>query len=130
MLVSHGLVGLMLFYEVVVAKIFMLLFLFGGFAATVVGLAVALPAEWVQAQHTLIWAAIAAGVTAVGLFGLLLSAALALIFKLAAITLAGNVMARSTGPTAPRGPAPSEADRTQIDVSPAAPGPARRKNEG
>lgn len=87
MLVSHGLVGLMLFYEVVVAKIFMLLFLFGGFAASVVGIAVVVPANQEAVQRTLIWSAIAAGIIVLGLFGLLLSAALALIFKLAAFTL-------------------------------------------
>src|SRR5262249_6898948 len=42
MLVSHGLVGLMLFYEVVVSKIFMLLFLFGGLGALMIGAALIL----------------------------------------------------------------------------------------
>jgi glycosyltransferase involved in cell wall biosynthesis len=90
MLVSHGLVGLMLFFEVVVAKIFMLLFAFGGFAVVIVALAVVVPASWLAAQRTLIWCAIAAGIIAVGLFGLLLSAALALIFKLTTFTLVQN----------------------------------------
>ena len=91
MLVSHGLVGLMLFYEVVVAKIFMLLFLFGGFGASIVGLAALLPADCAAAQRALIWSAIVAGLTVVGLFSLLLSAALVLIFKLAAFTLVRSV---------------------------------------
>jgi glycosyltransferase involved in cell wall biosynthesis len=118
MLVSHGLVGLMLFYEVVVAKIFTLLFAFGAFAAAVVGLAIFLPADWVAAQRTLIWSAIAAGVTTVGLFGLLLSAALALIFKLAAFTLAAaSAVNRASGALPGRPPAGGEADRTQVDVT-------------
>lgn len=99
MLVSHGLVGLMLFFEVVVAKIFMLLFLFGGFGIGVVVLAVLFPADWLAAQRTLIWCAIAAGIVAVGLFGLLLSASLAFIFKLTAFTLAQNNAALPAGST-------------------------------
>jgi hypothetical protein len=94
MLVTHGLVGLMLFYEVVVAKIFMLLFLFGGFGASIVGLAALLPADRGATQRALIWSAIVAGLTVVGLFSLLLSAALVLIFKLAAFTLVRTVVER------------------------------------
>src|SRR5438105_6674528 len=90
MLVSHGLVGLMVFFEVVVAKIFMLLFLFGGAAILLVLLGMALPTAWMAAQRTLIWSAIAAGIVTSGLFALLLSAALALIFKLTTFTLASS----------------------------------------
>jgi polyisoprenyl-phosphate glycosyltransferase len=115
MLVSHGLVGLMVFYEVVVAKIFMLLFLFGAFAVSIVGLAIALPPEWLSVQRTLVWAAIGAAIGAIGMFGLLLSAALALMLKLAAFTLAQSAVAqpaRSTPPAAgargPRDGAPAE----------------------
>jgi len=108
MLVSHGLVGLMLFYEVVVAKIFMLLFLFGGLFAFVVCLAVGLPADWVAAQRILIWVAIATGIVVVGLFGLLLSAALALMFKLATFALAETAAGRPAG-SIPRRPNVAEA---------------------
>jgi len=101
MLVSHGLVGLMVFFEVVVAQIFMLLFLFGGFAVTVAALAIALPADWVSVQRTLIWSAIMTAVGAVGLFSLLLSAALALVFKLAAFTLVPRAVSQSTTATHP-----------------------------
>lgn len=96
MLVSHGLVGLMVFFEVVIAKIFMLLFGFGAFSAVVVGLAIALPPAWLSVQRTLLWAAIAGGIGAVGMFGLLLSAALALLLKLTAFTLAQRAFAVPT----------------------------------
>jgi len=108
MLVSHGLVGLMLFYEVVVAKIFMLLFLFGGFSAFVVALAVGLPMDWIAAQRILICVAIAAGIVVVGLFGLLLSAALALMFKLTTFALATTAAGQPAGAT-PRRPIVAEA---------------------
>jgi len=88
MLVSHGLVGLMLFFEVVVAKIFVLLFLFGLFTASIIVLAVAIPVEEVVAHNILLSTAVAAAAGAVGLFGLLLSAALALMFKLTSFMLA------------------------------------------
>jgi glycosyltransferase involved in cell wall biosynthesis len=101
MLVSHGLVGLMVFFEVLVAKIFMLLFGFGVFSVAVVGLAIALPAGWLSIQRTLVWTAIAAGIGAVGMFGLLLSAALALVLKLAAFTLAQSAVAEPARPTRP-----------------------------
>jgi polyisoprenyl-phosphate glycosyltransferase len=87
MLVSHGMVGLMVFYEIVIAKLFLLLFVFGAFAMSIVGLAVLLPGTSVGAQRTLIWIAIAASIGAVGFLSLLLSAALALVFKLAVFTL-------------------------------------------
>lgn len=83
---SHGLVGLMVFYENVIAKLLVLLFAFGVCAIGVIGLALVVR-ENVPAQRTLLWAAVAAGGMVVGLFGLLLSAALALLFKLAVFTL-------------------------------------------
>jgi polyisoprenyl-phosphate glycosyltransferase len=103
MLVSHGMVGLMVFYEVVIAKLFLLLFAFGIFALSIVGLAVMLPATSVGAQRTLIWIAIASSINAVGFLSLLLSAALALVFKLAVFTLSqahGERLAAQTPRTA------------------------------
>jgi len=87
MLVSHGLVGLMVFYEIVIAKLFMLLFGFGAFAMSITGLAVALPSWNVAAQRTLIWIAIAASIGAIGFSALLLAAALIVVFKLGIFTL-------------------------------------------
>jgi hypothetical protein len=87
MLVSHGLVGLMVFYETVIAKLFLLLFAFGAFASAIVGLALFIPLSNVAAQRTLIWIAIASSVGAAGFMGLLLSAAVVLLFKLTAYTL-------------------------------------------
>ena len=87
MLVSHGMVGLMVFYEVVIAKLFLLLFDFAAFATSLVGVAALLPESSVVAQRTLNGIAIAASVGAAGFLSLLLSAALALVLKLAAFTL-------------------------------------------
>jgi len=99
MLVSHGLVGLMLFFEVVVAKIFVLLFAFGLFTASIIVLAVAIPAEEVVAHNLLLSTAIAAAAGAIGLIGLLLSAALALMFKLMSFMLAEFAVDRQEGLT-------------------------------
>jgi hypothetical protein len=87
MLMSHGMVGLMVFFEIVVAKLFVLLSAFSVFAIAIVGLAIILPATNVAAQRTLIWSAIAATVGAVGFMSLLVSSAVALVFKLAVFTL-------------------------------------------
>jgi cellulose synthase/poly-beta-1,6-N-acetylglucosamine synthase-like glycosyltransferase len=99
MLVSHGLVGLMVFYEIVIAKLFMLLFGFGAFAMLIVGLAVALPSSNAAAQRTLIWVAIAASIGAIGFCALLLAAALVVVFKLGIFMLSQSYAERPIGPT-------------------------------
>ena len=88
MLVSHGLVGLMLFYEVVVAKIFMLLSsLQAHFRHSSSSWRWGCRRIGSPPRRILICAAIAAGIVVVGLFGLLgSSAALALMFKLTTFT--------------------------------------------
>lgn len=86
-LVSHGMVGLMVFYEVVVAKLFMLLFvmLAVGGGGTLGGLA--LPARYVEAHRVLSWVVVGAGLGMVGLLALLIASAVALIFKLGVFSL-------------------------------------------
>ena len=86
MLVSHGLVGLMVFYEVVVAKLFVMLFGIAGMTGflTIAG--------WVSAlgygaQMRLLWLALGVGGIGLVVFGLLLSAALAFAFKLGVYSL-------------------------------------------
>ena len=86
-LVSHGLVGLMVFYEVVVVKLFLLLFVCGAVAAGILGLALVVPSGDATAQRVLVLSALAAGIAAIGFFALLFSAALAMMFKLTAFTL-------------------------------------------
>lgn len=82
MLVSHGLVGLMLFYEVVVAKLFMFLGLFSVSAVALVALGLALPeGEGALSQRVLAWCAIGLACGAVAALSLLVSAALAFTFK-------------------------------------------------
>ena len=98
MLVSHGLVGIMLFYEVVVAKIFMLLFLFGTSAACVVALALAVPPDKVVVYRALGAVATGAGAGVLALLALLLSAALALLFKLAIFVLVENTVEQPRAP--------------------------------
>jgi hypothetical protein len=130
MLVSHGLVGLMVFFEVVVAKIFMLLFLFGLFAAAVTTLALALPSDAGVVHRVLFTAALGTGVGTIGLFGLLLSAALALIFKLAtfmlieAVALPGPRLSSRSGPPATVSERPG-APTLQREAATSAPGAAR-----
>lgn len=87
MLVSHGLVGLMVFYEVVVAKLFMLLALFCGSAAALVALGLAAPPDRPPSQRALAWAAIGLCCGAIAALSLLVSAALALAFKVTAYRL-------------------------------------------
>jgi len=99
MLVSHGLVGLMVFFEVVVAKIFMLLFLLGGIAVGLVGCGVIMPASWLNAHRIVFWGIAFSFVIAVWLLGLLLSAAFALIFRLITFTLARAAAERLTEST-------------------------------
>jgi hypothetical protein len=111
MLVSHGLVGLMLFYEVVVAKLFMTLALLAGGLAGVVVLGLLLP-ERLVAQRTLAWCALALAVAGAGALGLLVAAALALAFKLAVYRTAVDASApggAATPPPAGGGAAPGAA---------------------
>ncbi len=83
---SHGLVGLMVFYENVIAKLLVLLGFFGAGATGVLCVALAVR-HHEGAQRALLWAAVGAGGVVVCLFGLLVSAALALLFKLAVFAL-------------------------------------------
>jgi hypothetical protein len=94
MLMSHGLVGLMVFYETVIAKLFFFLFALGAFAVGTASLVIAIPASNAPAQRALIWTAVAAILGAAGFMALLLSAALALVFKLAAFTLSDSYAER------------------------------------
>jgi glycosyltransferase involved in cell wall biosynthesis len=87
MLMSHGMVGLMVFYEVVIAKMFALLFVLGALSLIFFGGAIAVGNLLAAAQRGLLVAAIASGICAVGVFSLFLSAALALAFKLLVFTL-------------------------------------------
>ncbi len=87
MLMSHGMVGLMVFYEVVIAKLFALLFVLGALTFTLFGMAMAVSSSSFAAQRWLLGGAIAAGICAIGQFSLLLSSALALVFKLLVFTL-------------------------------------------
>ena len=87
MIASHGLVGLMIFYETVIAKLLFLLVLLGASSLGAIGCALVVPAQFARVQRGLIWAAGAIGGLGLGFFSLLLSAALALIFKMAVFTL-------------------------------------------
>jgi len=111
MLVSHGLVGLMLFYEVVVAKLFMTLALLAGGLAGLVVLGLFLP-DGLVSQRTLVWCALALGAAGAGALGLLVAAALALAFKLAVYRTALDATApggAATPPPAAGGAAPGGA---------------------
>lgn len=88
MLVSHGLVGLMLFYELVVARLFLLVFLFLVAAALVLGLSVAV--EHPSVQRLLPWCTAALCCGALAALGLLVAAALALFLKLSSFWLAAR----------------------------------------
>ena len=81
MIASHGLVGLMVFYEVVIAKLLVLLLSFGGVALAILAAAWTLPFN-AHVQRPLVWAALAAAGTGSALAALLLSAALAFLFKM------------------------------------------------
>lgn len=88
MLVSHGLVGLMVFYEVVIAKLFTMLFVAGALATLSAAATFALPASMAVAKNVLVGGAVVfSGLTA-GVLGLLLSAAIVLVLKLLVFTLA------------------------------------------
>jgi glycosyltransferase involved in cell wall biosynthesis len=82
MLVSHGLVGLMVFYEVVLAKLFVLSFAVMGAAAAMVAAGILLPPYLPSAERVLLWLAIALMIAASAGFGLLVASGLALAFKL------------------------------------------------
>jgi hypothetical protein len=105
MLVSHGMVGLMVFYEVVVAKLFMLAFALG---VVDTGLAAAwlfVPPEYPHVRTGVLASAAGPAIAAVALIALLLSAAFALGFKLAAFNLAaGSWTAGGERPGAPTPP--------------------------
>jgi glycosyltransferase involved in cell wall biosynthesis len=101
MVASHGLVGLMVFYETVIAKLLLLLMTFGMFSLGVVGVALALP-ENLGVQRTLLWSSVAIAGTGAGFFSLLMSSALALIFKMAVFTLSWVGVEGRAGPTLPR----------------------------
>lgn len=111
---SHGLVGLMVFYETVIAKLLLLLLLFGLFALCVVGGALAVTSFSLAAQRTLLWIAGAMAGMGVGFFSLLLSAALALIFKMAVFTLSRVAVEEQPSPTLPA----ASASLGQISVLP------------
>jgi len=87
MVASHGLVGLMVFYETVIAKLLVLLTGLGVFSLAVVAAALAVPVTSVAAQRVLLWVAGATATMGASFFSLLLAAALALIFKLSVFTL-------------------------------------------
>jgi glycosyltransferase involved in cell wall biosynthesis len=112
-LVSHGMVGLMVFYEHVIGKLFMLLTALWGAAVLAMGLALALPLEDARLQRGLLFATVGAGIGVIGLFAFLTSAALALVFKMAVFTLGQQQLP----PVASR-PAARPADRVP-EVSPA-----------
>ncbi len=107
MLVSHGMVGLMVFYEVVVAKLFMLLFAFAASAGMLVLTGVLLPAQRAATHTRLLWVALGLEGAAMILFGLLVSAALALVFKVGVYSLIEAGGARRGEPIRP--PAPESA---------------------
>jgi polyisoprenyl-phosphate glycosyltransferase len=86
MVASHGLVGLMIFYETVVAKI---LFLLGVFVVATVGLigAAMTLRHYPATERTMLWLSGALAGFDLGFLGLLLAAALAFIFKLSVFNL-------------------------------------------
>lgn len=78
---SHGLVGLMVFYENVVARLLVLLLFFGLVGTAVVGFALGIR-ESSPVQRALLWGAVASAGVVASLVGLMLSAGLALLLKL------------------------------------------------
>lgn len=107
MLVSHGMVGLMVFYEVVVAKLFVLLFSLLAVALALVTAVIVLPATCEPWQHALQGALVATAAGTAALLALLVSAALALIFKVGMFTVVQGqpyvppASAPTPGPTPP-----------------------------
>jgi hypothetical protein len=100
MLASHGLVGLMVFYEIVIAKLLVLLLVFGGASMAILAAAMTLP-ENLHLQRPLVWAALAAAGTGGALAALLLSAALAFIFKMTMYALSRFAFEAPVVPTNP-----------------------------
>ena len=105
MVASHGLVGLMVFYETVIAKLLYLLASFGVFALAVVGLALYIPN--VIVQRTLLLGSVAMAAVGAGFFSLLMAAALALMFKMSVFTLSRLGPLDDEAPTAPTPRAPA-----------------------
>ncbi len=101
-LMTHGLVGLMVFYEEVVAKLFMLL---TSFATVMVGVGVvaAIGEETTRVPEAALgWTAAGLGVGAVLALGLLLSSSLVLFLKILSYTLSAGGDGRP-GESIPRG---------------------------
>jgi glycosyltransferase involved in cell wall biosynthesis len=86
MVASHGLVGLMIFYETVVAKLLFLLGLVAVGTVGVIGAAMFLRQN-PGTERALLWLSGALAVFDLGFLGLLLAAALDFIFKLAVFNL-------------------------------------------
>jgi glycosyltransferase involved in cell wall biosynthesis len=86
MVASHGLVGLMVFYEIVIAELLFLLTLMGLFSLGVTAAALTIGRD-LALQRILLWVSVAMAGMGAGFFCLLLASALALIFKLTVFTL-------------------------------------------
>jgi polyisoprenyl-phosphate glycosyltransferase len=106
MVASHGLVGLMIFYETVVAKI---LFLLGAFVVGTIGLIGAAMSlrQYPATERALLWLSGALAGFDLGFLGLLLAAALAFIFKLTVFNL---TLLGAEGLPAPKRPAENAAE--------------------
>jgi glycosyltransferase involved in cell wall biosynthesis len=91
MLASHGLVGLMVFYETVIAKLLLVVVQLGLFGLAVVAAAL-IPVLSLSAQRILLWLSMVALGMGVGFFGLLMASALALIFKMGVFSLSRAVV--------------------------------------
>jgi glycosyltransferase involved in cell wall biosynthesis len=87
MVASHGLVGLMIFYETVVAKLLFLLALFAIGTVGLIGAAMFLR-DQPGSERALLWLSGALTGFDIGFLGLMLAAALAFIFKLIVFNLA------------------------------------------
>jgi glycosyltransferase involved in cell wall biosynthesis len=98
MVASHGLVGLMIFYETVIAKLLLLLLAFGVFSLSVVGAALVIP-DHLGVQRSMLWVSGAIAGVGVGFFSLLMASALAFIFKMAIFTLSRVAAEGQPGPT-------------------------------
>ena len=100
MVASHGLVGLMVFYETVIAKLLLLLAALGLLSLVVVGVAVVVPNDLV-AQRTLLWVSLVIAGMGAGFFSLMLASALALIFKMVVFSLSQVGVEQLATPTLP-----------------------------
>ncbi len=85
MLMTHGLVGVMVFYEVVVARVLALVLALGALQAVIILLGLVCPPKRTGIPSLLLWGAAGTSLAAIGF---LLCASLALIFKLMAVNLA------------------------------------------